>query len=108
MSYQFNTPQTIIHGAGASRELLPQLARIGARRVFFVTDSYLEQTGLVQALAEPLRQAGLAVAVFSAVQPDPTEQNVLDGLAELIDHEADVVVAVGGAARWMRQKPWPS
>ena len=98
MTYQFNAPQTIIHGAGASRELLAQLIRIGGRRVFFVTDSFLEQTGLVQALAEPLRRAGLAVAVFSGVQPDPTVQNVLDGLSELIDHKADVVVAVGGGS----------
>ncbi|MVM31377.1 iron-containing alcohol dehydrogenase [Spirosoma sp. HMF4905] len=98
MSYLFNAPQTIIHGAGASRELLPQLTRIGARRVFFVTDPFIESTGLVQALAAPLHQAGLAVAVFSAVQPDPTVQTVLDGLAELTKHDADVVVAVGGGS----------
>ncbi|MFC5409793.1 iron-containing alcohol dehydrogenase [Larkinella bovis] len=98
MTYQFNTPQTIIHGAGASRELLPQLIRLGANRVFFVTDAFIEQSGLVQRLAEPLREAGLAVAVFSGVQPDPTVQNVLEGLAELTNHGADVVVAVGGGS----------
>lgn len=98
MSYLFNAPQTIIHGAGASRELLPQLSRIGARRVLFVTDPFINGTGLVQKLAEPLRQAGLAVAIFSAVQPDPTVQTVMDGLIELDKHEADVVVAVGGGS----------
>jgi alcohol dehydrogenase class IV len=98
MSYLFNAPQTIIHGAGARHELLSQLARIGAQRVFFVTDPFINGTGLVQTLAEPLHKAGLAVAVFSAVQPDPTVQNVLDGLAELTKYEADVVVAVGGGS----------
>lgn len=77
---------------------LVMMSRIGARRVFFVTDPFIEGTGLVQSLAELLRQAGLAVAVFSAVRPDPTVQNVLDGLTELAKHQADVVVAVRGGS----------
>jgi alcohol dehydrogenase class IV len=96
--YTFNTPQTIIHGAGASRELLPQLERLGISRVLVVTDAYMNSTGLVSALTEPLQQAGLAVAVFEDVQPDPTVQNVLDGLNELRRHEAEVLVAIGGGS----------
>ena len=52
MSTIFNVPATIVTGAGASRELVPQLARLGARRVLLVT----EFTGR-RAAAEEAEQA---------------------------------------------------
>jgi alcohol dehydrogenase len=98
MIHQFNAPQTIIHGAGASKELLNQLKRLSAKRVLFVTDIYIESTGLVQNLAQPLIDEGISVAIFSGVQPDPTVQNVQDGLKLLNAQRADTIVAVGGGS----------
>ena len=98
MIHQFNTPQTIIHGAGASKELLNQIKRLSSKRVFFITDVYIESTGLVQNLAQTLLDEGISVAIFSGVQPDPTVQNVLEGLQLLHAHNADTIVAVGGGS----------
>lgn len=94
----FNAPQSIIHGAGASKELLNQLVRLGSRRVLLVTDAYIESTGLIQKLMQPILDAGYPVTVFSAVQADPTVQNVQAGLQLLREQEADVVVAIGGGS----------
>jgi alcohol dehydrogenase class IV len=98
MINHFNAPQTIIHGAGSSKELLNQIKRLTTKRVLFVTDAYIESTGLVQNLAQPLINEGISVAIFSGVQPDPTVQNVHDGLKLLKAQEADTIVAVGGGS----------
>lgn len=98
MIHQFNAPQTIIHGAGTSKELLNQVKRLGSKRVLFVTDTFIESTGLIQKLAQPLLDESISVAVFSAVQPDPTVQNVQAGLKLLHAHNADAIVAVGGGS----------
>jgi alcohol dehydrogenase len=98
MIHQFNAPQTIIHGTGASKELLNQVKRLGSKRVLFVTDTFIESTGLIQKLAQPLLDESISIAVFSAVQPDPTVQNVQAGLKLLHAHNADAIVAVGGGS----------
>jgi alcohol dehydrogenase class IV len=94
----FNVPSTVIVGAGASGELAQQIKRLGGQRVLLVTDNFLVQTGLVGKLTDSLSQAGLSVAVYNGVQPDPTVQNVRDGLRQLWESEAEVIVALGGGS----------
>lgn len=98
MLHSFNVPGTIIAGAGASAELPEQARRLGARRALLVTDRFLEAGGLPARLAAALGAAGVDARIFAEVQPDPTDRNVADGLAALREHEADLVVAVGGGS----------
>ncbi len=98
MIAQFNIPATIITGAGASRELAPQLARLGARRVLLVTDAFMESSGVAGGFVRALEEAGLAVALFSGVQPDPTDTNVRDGLRIYMGKNCDTIVALGGGS----------
>ena len=71
MISQFNVPSTLVVGAGASRELVPQLNRIGARRVLLVTDAFMESSGLAGRLSREIGGAGIAVVLFAGVQADP-------------------------------------
>lgn len=98
MISQFNVPNTIITGAGASRELVAQLRRLNARRVLFVTDVFLESSGVAGGFIRALEAAGLNVKVFAGVQPDPTDVNVRDGLARFRSAECDTIVALGGGS----------
>jgi alcohol dehydrogenase class IV len=98
MPAQFNVPATIICGAGAIRELGAQLQRMRARRVLLVTDTFIVQSGLAPRVAEDLRGQGFSVAIFSGVQPDPTEANVLAGLGEFRATGAEIIVALGGGS----------
>lgn len=98
MSTTFNVPATIVTGAGASRELAPQLTRLGARRVLFVTDAFMEKSGLAARFIRELEQAGIGVALFAGVQPDPTDENVRDGLRAYIAGKCDGIVALGGGS----------
>ena len=97
-SRRFDIPTTIIHGGGC-RQQLPGLAQeCGGSRVLLVTDAGMVQLGVAGEVAGLLTAAGLAVAVFDAVQPDPTDANVAAGVAALTAHGADLIVAVGGGS----------
>src|SRR3954471_16890061 len=98
MSTIFNVPSTIVTGAGASRELAPQLARLGVRRVLFLTDKFMESSGLAARFINELDQAGIAVTLFAGVQPDPTDENVRDGLRAYVAGNCDAIVALGGGS----------
>ena len=98
MASSFNIPSSVIIGGGASAELLPQLRRLGAKRVLVVTDAFMVKSGVVARLLAPLQEGGMEVAVFDGVQPDPTVQNVRDGLALYRSSGAEAVVAIGGGS----------
>lgn len=98
MTAQFNVPSTILTGAGAVRELAPQLQRRGLTRVLLVTDVFMVSSGLAPRVVADLAAAGIAVEVFADVQPDPSEDNVLAGFARLQAAGAQAVVALGGGS----------
>jgi alcohol dehydrogenase len=98
MISQFNVPATVITGAGASRELAPQLLRLGARRVLLVTDAFMESSGLAEVFLRAMEGAGIRVALFTGVQPDPTDANVRDGLRVYVGKQCDAIVALGGGS----------
>jgi alcohol dehydrogenase class IV len=97
-TFRLDAPSPILHGAGCRREL-PRLVReLGATRVLLVTDPGVIRLGTADEIQTLLEGAGLHVARFSEVQPDPTDENVAAGVAALLAHRADAVVAVGGGS----------
>jgi alcohol dehydrogenase class IV len=98
MISSFNVPSTIVVGAGARYELPAQLRALRASHALLVTDSFLEQSGLAGQFVELLAGAGLAASVFAGVQPDPTDQNVGEGLRAFRASGADLIVGLGGGS----------
>lgn len=98
MSHAFHVPSTILFGSGVCREVVPQLQRLGARRVLVVTDAGMLRLGQAPEVIRLLSDAGLAVSVFADVQPDPTDGNVLAGLSQFRRDHCDALVAVGGGS----------
>jgi alcohol dehydrogenase class IV len=98
MLAQFNVPATIITGAGASREVAPQLTRLGARRILLVTDAFMESSGVAGRFVSDLQHGHFEVTVFAKVQPDPTDTNVTDGVQAFREHRCEAIVALGGGS----------
>lgn len=95
---RFDVPTAILHGGGCRRRL-PELAReMGASRIVMVTDAGMVKLGVAGEVQGLLETAGYPVAVFDQVQPDPTDTNVVEGVAALEAHHADLIVAVGGGS----------
>src|ERR1035441_1526011 len=90
----FSFPTTILFGAGAVGRLPEELSKRGISRPLLVTDAGLARTPVFA------RVASLApgAVVFSAVEPNPTERNVLDGLASYQQSRCNGIVGVGGGS----------
>ncbi len=98
MEYSFDTPPTLLFGAGARFRLSEELKRLGVARVLLVTDHYLVKTGLVDTFQKQLREERIDSTIFFDVQPDPTDVNVTAGLEVLRECGAEAAVAIGGGS----------
>jgi alcohol dehydrogenase class IV len=74
------------------------IADRGARSVLVVTDNVLVELEVVAPVLSALKAAGLAVTVFSEVEPDPTIGIVMAGIEQLRASGATAVLAVGGGS----------
>jgi len=93
-----NYPTAIKFGAGRIKELAEHCKAAGIHRPLFVTDPGLAAMPMVQAIVEDVRKAGLGIAVFSEVRPNPVESNVLNGVKAFADGNHDGVIAFGGGS----------
>ncbi len=94
----FHVPATILVGGGARREVVAQLQRYLIQRVLLVTDVGVMQLGPAREIAALLDDAGISVTIFDGVQPDPTDNNVMDGLARYRSEGCQALVAIGGGS----------
>lgn len=69
-----------------------------AHRVLLVTDPGIQAAGLDQPLVEALREQGVALSLFSRVEPNPTTDNVVQGLAQAMEFGPSLLVALGGGS----------
>lgn len=97
-SRNLNYPTAIKFGAGRVRELADHCRAHGIARPLFVTDPGLAMMPMVRAIVEDLRRAGLGVAVFADVRPNPVESNVIAGVNAFEAGSHDGVIAFGGGS----------
>jgi alcohol dehydrogenase len=85
-------------GSGSSVELVQMIADRGLRSVLVVTDTVLLDLKVVEPVLTALKAAGLTAHVYSDVEPDPTIDVVMKGVARLREARAEAVLAVGGGS----------
>lgn len=93
-----NFPTAIKFGAGRVKELAELCQANGIERPLFVTDPGLAQMPMVAAILADLRKAGLSVALFADVRPNPVEANLLAGIKAYRSGKHDGVIAFGGGS----------
>ena len=87
----------VVFGAGVLRQL-GEIARAHGARALFVTDPGLKSTGHPERAIASLQAAGVAVDIFDGVKENPTETEVLAGVAVAAAHRSDLIVALGGGS----------
>ena len=97
-AHTFTIPPTIISGIGASEEVGQHAQRLGANKALVVTDPGVAKLGYADKIVKQLQSVGIDAPVFSDVTPDPTLQNVNDGLQQYRDEGCDLVVSIGGGS----------
>ena len=85
-------------GPGSSRQLCNLITSSGARKVLVVTDKPLRELGVVDTAVAGLAEAGVDIAYYDGVLPDPTYEQVAEGVKVMRQHVSDVVLAIGGGS----------
>jgi len=94
----WNFPTSVRFGAGRIAELPEALKAAGISKPLLVTDAGLANLPLTARVVEILRDAGVPVAVFSDVKPNPIAANVNAGIEVLRRGGHDGVIAFGGGS----------
>lgn len=86
------------HGSGAVKEIVPEIRRGGYTKIFVTSDPDLVKFGVTAKVTDLLDEAGIAYTVYSGIKPNPTIQNVKDGVEAFKKADADAIVAIGGGS----------
>jgi len=94
----FSFPTTIDFGVGAVERIPQRIRGLGVSRPLLITDAGLIETEAFMRVRRALDGSRIRFAVFSGVQPNPTDANVEEGAIAFKYDGCDVVLAVGGGS----------
>jgi alcohol dehydrogenase class IV len=96
-TYQFKAPSVVVNGPGASKEAGSFGKGLG-KKALIVTDTALEQKGVLNEIKNSLELAGVAFSVYNKVVNEPTMGYTEEGLKAYKEAGADFLIAVGGGS----------
>ena len=86
------------HGAGAIKEIPGEISRRGYKKAFVCSDPDLVKFGVTSKVTDLLDEAKIPWSLYSETKPNPTIQNVQDGVAAFKASGADMIVTIGGGS----------
>ncbi|MDP7238339.1 MAG: iron-containing alcohol dehydrogenase, partial [Candidatus Latescibacteria bacterium] len=90
---RINIPSSIIIGAGAIDQVGPEVKCFGVNRLLIVSDPFMAKTDHLEHILQALQAEGIESITYGDVTPDPTDGNVLEGVALLKEHQCNGVLA---------------
>ena len=94
----FFRTQKLFTGAGSSLQLCEHIAGTGVKSLLVVTDAMLVKIGLLKPLLEKIEQLGVKPVVYDGVLPNPTIEQIENGLALLKKENCTAILAIGGGS----------
>ncbi|OTO20565.1 lactaldehyde reductase [Enterococcus sp. 3H8_DIV0648] len=90
--------ETSYFGKGAIAEVPTEFKRWGFKKAIVITDKDLLQFKVAKKVTELLEQAEIDYTIYDGIVPNPTIQNVKDGVAAVQASKADCIIAIGGGS----------
>ena len=94
---KFSVPE-ILFGPGSLKYAALCANRLGAERVFLVSDAGLERAGWVERLQSILQAEQLDWVYFNEISANPRDRQVIEGVRRYREGGCDVVMAIGGGS----------
>ena len=92
---RFTLPRDLFHGEDA----LSSLKNLeGKRAIVVVGGGAMKRNGFLDKAVDYLKEAGMEVALFEGVEPDPSVETVMKGAAAMTEFQPDWIVAMGGGS----------
>ncbi len=87
-----------LFGEGAVEEAMNVIKKKGFKKPLIITDPGIVKVGLADTVGSLLKDRGIASTLFGGAQPNPSIENVSDGLQMLKDNNCDSVISIGGGS----------
>ncbi len=97
-TWTFHSAGQMVFGRNAVDQLGALAQRLGAKRVFVVTDAILAKAGLLDRVRRPLTASGLAVDSFTEGEPEPSMQAAERCVEQARAFRPDALVGLGGGS----------
>ena len=94
---KFSVPE-ILFGLGSLKYAALCAKRLGAERVFLVSDEGLEKAGWVERVLSILQEEQLEWIYFNRISANPRDHQVNEGVQSYRENGCDVVMAIGGGS----------
>jgi alcohol dehydrogenase len=94
----FFCPSSIYMGVGSSEKITEIVAKLGCQRLFVALDAGLLSSDFYAQIQALLKSAGIAAAVFTEIEPDPSAHTVQKAFDVCQAHGATGVLAIGGGS----------
>ena len=98
MANRFVLNETSYHGAGAVKEIAAEAKGRSFSKALICSDPDLIKFGVTKKVLDVLEEAGLAYEIFSDIKPNPTIENVQNGVEAYKKSGADYLIAIGGGS----------
>ena len=98
MANRFVLNETSYHGKGAINEIANEIKARGFKKAFVCSDPDLIKFGVTKKVTDILDNANIAYEIYSDIKPNPTIENVQNGVEAIKKAEADCIVAIGGGS----------
>ena len=92
---RFTLPRDLYHGKGAIENLKNFK---GKKAMIVVGGGSMKRNGFLQKCEGYLKEAGMEVALFEGVEPDPSVTTVMKGADAMLEFGPDWIVAIGGGS----------
>jgi alcohol dehydrogenase class IV len=97
-TWTFHSAGQLVFGRNAVDKVGEIVRRLGARRVFLVTDSILLEAGVVEPVHAPLSEAGVVVEIFSDGEREPSLRAANAAIAAARGFRPDAIIGLGGGS----------
>lgn len=98
MANRISLNGTSYHGAGAINEIVNEVQNNGFKKAFVASDPDLVKFGVTAKVTDLLDKAGIPFTLYSDIKPNPTIENVQNGVKAFKESGADHIIAIGGGS----------
>ena len=94
----FYVPAVNLLGKGCINELGGYIQQFGYKKGLIITDKFLSSSKIIEKVKAILDKSGIEYVIFDDVKPNPTCENVNNGLEMLKKEKCDCIISVGGGS----------
>ena len=98
MANRFVLNEVSYHGHGAIENIVPEAKSRGFKKALVCSDPSLVKFGVTQKVTALLDKGGIAYEMYTNIKPNPTIENVKEGVKACLDSKADFLLAIGGGS----------